>query len=433
MTVMKSNLLSYLLPFALAVGCAACSDDNAPNQDETLIPYTPIELSRAETEQLESLYDFSLNLFNAELQIDSNKVSNFVISPLSTAYLLSALANGAEGETQANILRVLGIESGDLSQLNALMQTLDNRLPVIDNTISYKVGSAFWLTDTLAYSRDFSSGMSDFFDIELNHTDFTWDKNSDSKALRDIKEWFANQNGVYSPLEIVLASDRNFALTNALYFKGKWSRKFDKKLTKPSVPFYNADGTVGMVDMMVSNETFSVIDFGESWPMYVVMLPYGNNAFSMQVVVPKNGYNISQCIETLKRDSEAGVTFNPAKIENFAAKVGDYKLEFPKFSVLSYSSPSSVLSEYCDLKLSGADFSGIASGEKLSMDYLSQSVKIDVDESGTQANVQTVGGGDIMASPVDGVLRIDEPFAFFISEQGTGSVILAGCINNLKK
>ena len=55
---------------------------------------------------------------------------NEFISPLSLNMVLSMLANGAEGETREQILKLLSMEDGaSLAELNELNKTIVSRLP----------------------------------------------------------------------------------------------------------------------------------------------------------------------------------------------------------------------------------------------------------------------------------------------------------------
>ncbi len=72
-------------------------------------------------------------------------------------------------------------------------------------------------------------------------------------------------------------------LLNAIYFKGIWASEFDPKDTSKK-PFYLESGASQVVDMMHQKDEFR---YNESETLQMVQLPYGNQAFSMLVLLPK--------------------------------------------------------------------------------------------------------------------------------------------------
>ena len=57
--------------------------------------------------------EFAVNLFKTQIDMQSK-----VISPLSVSYLMGMLANGADGDTQKEILASLGVGDVTLQTLN---------------------------------------------------------------------------------------------------------------------------------------------------------------------------------------------------------------------------------------------------------------------------------------------------------------------------
>lgn len=120
---MKNHLQLFLCAVAVAtcVTLCACSDDpDAPQEKASSVP-----LTSAQREIATKSADFTNNLFNATSQLYGDK--NFIISPLGASMTLSMIANGAEGNTQKEILGAMGIAENDIECLNSLnKQLLEN-------------------------------------------------------------------------------------------------------------------------------------------------------------------------------------------------------------------------------------------------------------------------------------------------------------------
>lgn len=58
-----------------------------------------------------------------------------------------------------------------------------------------------------------------------------------------------------------------------------------------------------------------------------------------------------------------------------------------------------------------------------------QSIRLDVDEEGSEVKVITIATGDV-ASGIPTVACFDHPFIYFIWEKTTGTILLAGTVMN---
>ena len=81
-----------------------------------------------------------INSFNCSFQFDifnrmnkENKGENLIISPLSIFQVLSLAANGAKGETQKEMLEVLGSNNIDeLNEINYNILSIIDKFSTID-------------------------------------------------------------------------------------------------------------------------------------------------------------------------------------------------------------------------------------------------------------------------------------------------------------
>ena len=122
---------AILLTAALTVSCNSSKklqNPNNPSTDNTVV-VTPsnstdmdeayLTLSDAQRDIVNRNNVFALQLFN---QVSDH--SSKVVSPLSVAYLMGMLANGADGVSQQEILKAIGCEGIDINDLNSLYQNI---------------------------------------------------------------------------------------------------------------------------------------------------------------------------------------------------------------------------------------------------------------------------------------------------------------------
>ena len=107
---MKVDVLAILIfLMTLFMSC-----EKAPYQegsaDEPDLPNVPFELTKSQEEFVEDNNEFAFDLLVGLMDDSQCRNENFMISPLSAGFLLSALNNGAQGHTSKQILAALGYE-----------------------------------------------------------------------------------------------------------------------------------------------------------------------------------------------------------------------------------------------------------------------------------------------------------------------------------
>jgi serpin B len=164
------------------------------------------------------------------------------------------------------------------------------------------------------------------------------------------------------------------------------------------------------------------MSYAETDAYQAVDLPYGNAAFSMTVLLPKAGHDISEVVGSLTPASWqlATASWSTRLVE----------LSLPKLK-LSYQR---MLND--DLKALGmvapfgaADFTRMSSqGDKLYIAFVKQKTFVDVHEEGTEAAAVTVTGIKVTSAPVTIPMRIDRPYVFAIRERLSGTILFVGKI-----
>ena len=126
-----------MLIIGLALAAAACTEKPAVELDEAFDieqPKPTQALTRMTLDERQKGYIQEGNKMSFRIlqQISKENKGSFVCSPLSLQMALAMTANGAEGETQQEMLDVLGYGHEGMGALNAYAHVLLDQLPALD-------------------------------------------------------------------------------------------------------------------------------------------------------------------------------------------------------------------------------------------------------------------------------------------------------------
>ena len=403
---------------------ASCSSDEPKHAPNTQPQAEPIELSRSEQEIVKAQKDFSVDFFKTVCKTeDSDK--NILVSPLSMSMALSMVANGAEGETLAEIINTLGYSADELETVNNLNKTLMERLPSMDNQTTVAIANSFWTDKNVLADQNFAQLVSSYYRAEVNSIPLRTEEGRIA-----VNSWISdNTRGMITEFLSGPVPDALCILCNALYFAGEWSQSFDEKNTNRAT-FHNFDDRQVGVSMMhqkgeMANYIESVPGGNSKTGFSVVRKTYGNGAYAMTMVLPAKDETLSSLLSRL----DASV------IEEWESKLtsSEVMLSLPRFEC-EYGN------EYLITHLNmlgirkafepNAEFSGILAGgaNELFIKSVAQKNKVKVDESGTVAASSSV---IIMGDTANAIpsVAFDRPFMYYISEQSTGAILFMGCVN----
>lgn len=414
---MNAMIKKTLLALMLTGMCVACGNDkDAPSME----PKTrkDIPLSRAEEKLTDESKEFAFRFFK-QVNGTEQEHPNWMVSPLSASLALGMVTNGAAGNTLAEMQKTLGFSSSSLDEMNAYYQKLTAALLDLDNTTKLGIANSIWIKQGFQVYDSFVEVNKKMYDAQVQTLDF-----ESPNAPDVINAWCAEKtNNCIDKVIENISVDARVYLLNALYFKGMWAEKFDKSHTRAE-DFTNEDGSLAKVQMMnqtgpfgyATNEFFSMAEFS-----------YGNEAFSMVVLLPAEGKTLAESLE--------GLTYDNWKLWNEKLSLRPLAVKFPRFE-LKYKKDLIKDMEamgMADAFYHGkADFSAMSSAE-LFIGLLEQHTFIKVDEEGTEAAAVTViGSFETSVGPsyfVD--FYMDRPFVFMIKEKSTGTILFMGKVTKL--
>ena len=404
--------------FSLILGCGAvlagtltgCSSDDEGGQI-----VAPPKFTAQQKAVSNEMKDFDFDFFEAVNREQGDR--NFVVSPLSASMLLSMLANGESDEVQQQICDALGTD--DVATLNTLAKEYQNWLPRADRNVRLSLANSVWYTQDLKLNPAFSSVVSEFFDAPAYARDFS---NSDA-LIRDINKWASQKTNGLIP-EFLKTMDANTVafLFNAMYFKGKWTDKFDKKETV-SETFHGLKGDADV--MMMYNRHDRAYAWGEDFQ--AVSLGFGEGRLSARVIMPDEGVDLNEFIA----DGRIAEVIRQ-RFEEY-----DVKLGLPRFKITPQSNMNldKVFAELGIEGLAAPHKSRIFDGGSNTLTRCNQQCTAEFNEEGAEAAAVTDGEIGVTAPGPNqyGYVEVtfNRPFVFLIMENTTGRVLFAGKVANL--
>ena len=342
--------------------------------------------------------------------------ANVFISPFSVSTVLQMVANGANGDTRTEMQHVLKTAGLSPEALNAACQDLNGSLQVQTN-VTLNLADAIWYQAGVRLKPGFVATNKRFFQAGLAPVDFKkpesaktindWADKSTHGKIKEIVRW------PFDPLTRLI-------LANAIYFKGKWDRPFEKSATKSHV-FHPAGGGEKQVPMMWQRGHFNYLE-GEGFQ--AARLPYGGNRLQMYLFLPGTNSSPAKLLATL--DSE---TWRDKILPGFHD--GEGLLALPRFRLeydVTLNDPLKALGMRHAFE--DADFSAMA-GEPLFVSKVKQKSFVEVNEEGTEAAAVTtvMVGREAIIQPIKPFeMIVDRPFFFIIGDSETQSILFMGLV-----
>lgn len=358
--------------------------------------------------------DFALRLYS-EL---AKKEGNLFLSPYSISTALAMTYAGARGNTAEEMKTTLHFLQ-EPKTLHAGFRALHEHLLGKDPKRAFKLSVANRLFGQKDYGflPEFIKIGAENYGAGLEEVDFI----KDAEAARLlINQWVEKQTNDRIKELIqkgVLTADSRLVLTNAIYFKAAWANNFSERNTAPG-EFFVAPGKSVKTPMM--RQSWRTRYF-EGDGVQVLNMPYEMFQLSMVVLLPAKDSSLAKLEGSLTQD----------KLNAWLKKSGDFMVDirFPKFK---YTSQFSLKDTLMALGMKDAftpgraDFSGMATGEKLFISAVIHKAYIDVHEKGTEAAAATAVAIGATSLPRPATFTADRPFLFLIRDNETGAILFLG-------
>lgn len=361
---------------------------------------------------LDSYEDFSFRLLSKLTNQDADK--NLCISPFSIAIALMMTYNGARGITEKAIAKTLGLAEITLESANAANKLLLSMGENIDSQVQLAVANSIWVSQGINLAADFIKRIKDFYAGVVANLNF-----SEPEAAKIINNWVADKT--QQKITNLLTSDTIrtaiLILINAVYFKGTWTKEFDKNRTENRT-FTLIDGSSKQHPMMFQSGSYL---YYENKHFQAVSLPYGKGNVSMYIFLPKPSFSIREFQTLLDVDNWQNW------IDQFYQAEGNIIL--PRFKVeYEKTLNDSLIALGMGAAFGNANFEGMGAGE-LVISKVIHKTFIEVNEEGTEAAAATAV---IMTRGLSNKFSmvIERPFFYAIRDNQTGILLFMGFVLN---
>ena len=410
------KLIALLLVFAMALGMTACNQVSA-NDLMKDVPAKAVDVLPDMDAGAAAAANFGVWLFKTSME----EGKNTLISPLSVLYALAMTANGADGETLAQMEQVLGM---DVDNLNSYMLAYLDLLP---ETKDYKMSLAnsIWFKDdpNFAVEQSFLQTNADYYGAGAYKAAF------DEGTRNDINNWVKEHtDGMIPEILDEIPDEAIMYLVNALAFDAKWADEYEEHQIREG-RFTMEDGTRQDVDMMHSEEyNYLEDDLATGFIKY-----YKDRRYAFVAMLPNEGVTVSQYVDILTGEHLRELLNNPQDVTVFAS--------IPKFETEYDIEMSEVLQEMgmtdaFDWQV--ADFSRLGTynvdGMNICINRVLHKTFISVSEQGTRAGaataVEMVAEGAMEIVEFKEVV-LDRPFVYMLIDCETNLPFFIGTMMNV--
>ena len=365
---------------------------------------------------------FALDLY---AQLRADQPGNLFFSPGSLSTALGMTYAGARGDTEPQMAKVLHFTLPQ-EKLHPAFASLNPTWNPDGKRRGYRlsVANRLWGQEGFRFLPEFLAITREDYGAELAQVDFG---SQTEQARQRINAWVEEQTqGKIRDLipSGALNSLSRLVLTNAIYFKGDWTKPFDKGDTKDA-PFHVTTRQTFDVPMMYQESRFP---FWAGEFLKILELPYGTGDLSIMVLLPDEIEGLAK-LEARLTDDNLTRWLSGLRRE----KVRVYLPRFKLTSQFQLASTLKNLGMTLAFLSDEADFSGMDGKQDLFISAVLHKAFVDVNEEGTEAAAATgivVGATAVLIPKEPPVFRADHPFVFLIRDNRTESILFLGRLVN---
>ncbi len=392
-----------------------CSTIHADDLCEELTP-NPVADRAADERFVSAQMQFAVSLFQ---QATAAGGENVLLSPLSVQLALAMTANGAGGQTLAEMEALLG-GSIPLEELNEYLHTYVNGLPSGESAALH-IANSVWFRDDesrLTVEPTFLQCVADYYAAQVYAAEF------DDRTVDDINNWVSQHtDGMIDGIINQIPPQAVMYLINAMAFDAEWETVYRTTDLRDGT-FTSSSGEQQAVQMMHSTEsryfeTDSAVGFFKDY----------KGGYSFVGILPDEGVSLHDYVAGLDAAALLQAMQN--------ASNGSASVTMPKFSY-DYKLEMSQCLKQLGMPTAfdvDADFSGIDSSgtHRFAISEVLHQTHISVNERGTKAGAATkVELDNNSEGMVTGpVILLDRPFLYMIVDNATNLPLFIGTVTDL--
>ena len=373
---------------------------------------TPVDLTAGNA----AAADFAVRLLRAA----NRQAENTLLSPLSVLTALCMIANGAAGETKAQMAAALGMSAEEWNDHMAAVRAL----LVSTDDVTLEIFNSLWIDgrDDFAVDADFLQNNADCYGADAFFVP------EDRSMVGEINAWVSEKtDGRITDIADEADGRMWLSLVSTLFFEADWSEEW---ASVEEGDFICADGSVKTVDMMVSGAAERVASADGSIAGFVRY--YGDGAYAFMALTPCwSDYEGAPYYRNVQEMAAALTGEQLTAIWQSRDQSSDaFTVFMPKFSVaceLSLKKALSAMGMSLAFDGSRADFSGVGRfGERDTHEIgeVRQKTTLTADVNGTVGSA----GTQITMSDGNQDIILNRPFLYMIVHVETGVPIFAGTV-----
>lgn len=407
--------VALLLSVAIITAFAGCEKEiTAKDLMEDITPSNASEVYLDE--------DFRTAYSRTAFRMLENEYSadggNVVLSPLSMLYNLALLGNGAYGETQTELEKIMG-SSLSIQSLNTNMHSFAESLHDSDFAKLYFDNAIWFNADQNAQpTNDFLQVAADYYSVSAYKESFNAD------TVTNVNNWISNKTNMNVEYVIdKMPSDVPMYMFSAAMLEASWATPYSYDNIQDGV-FVNASGVEEKAQMMTSFEYQYIKDAAA----HGIIKEYSGKDYAFVAVLPDEGVSVEEYVKYLA----SGENYKKLMESEYRVVVD---ATVPKFSC-QYNDDITDLIKAFDLgtafNADRADLRNLGTADgNLYVGGLQVRTAMSVTDKGTSKGTSsTVANENANATSVR-VLTLDRPFVFAVIDCQYKLPVILGAINSV--
>lgn len=408
---------ALLLVFALSLSLVGCGGKDHGGSADLMegISARTAEPPSSKDAGAQTVTDFGVRLVQNSLEDGKN----LLISPLSVLCALAMTANGAEGETRAQMEAVFGFS---VEELNRYLRWYVDSLPQSED-YALRLANSIWFTEDARFTpnQNFLQCNADYYGADIYSAPF------DDSTVDAINKWVEDKTeGMIGEVLDEIPEEAVMYLVNALAFEAEWDWVYQEHQVRDGI-FTAENGGEQDIEMMYSQE----YNYLEDDLATGFVKDYKDRSYSFVALLPREGISVGDYITELTGERLRALLDNVRSIEVHTAMP---KFESEYSVELSDILKSMGMTDAFDWQK--ADFSGlgISADGNISIGRVLHKTFISVGEQGTKAGAATVIEMDTGAAMPQEFkeVHLDRPFVYLLIDRSSGMPFFIGVMRDIK-
>uniref|UniRef100_A0A8C7B7X1 Serpin domain-containing protein n=1 Tax=Neovison vison TaxID=452646 RepID=A0A8C7B7X1_NEOVI len=365
------------------------------------------------------------NIFCSPLSISSALAMTYLGAKENTAFemeMVGALhfnevTENTEGRTTRDHVEKLG-------NVHHQFQKLLTELKKPTDANELNIANKLYGEKNYQFLQEYMDNVKKFYLTSVESVDF---KNAPEESRKKINSWVESQT--HEKIKDLLPKNSLefttvLVLVNAIYFKGQWDNKFDKRNTVEKEFWLNKD-TSKPVQMMKQVNVFKFTSL-EDIKAKILEIPYKGKDLSMVLLLPDDVDGLQKLEDQLTAEKLREWTSSQNMHDNYV------DLYLPRFKVEETYDLKDTLRALGMVDVFNpqrANLSGMTGTKDLLVSKVIHKSFVEVTEEGTEAASSTAVVVNV-GSPPTHPFHCDHPFLFFIRHNKTNSILFLGRVSS---